>query len=296
MTAVSGGSRDTDNIRAPTSSTLSAGVFTLSGDWSPYGRDVSGAMENRSAVFANQPQAVEVYRDGAWWPGSLLGWRHDDRGGCQVRVRLAADEAEDATWTALDYLRLPEVALAAPAVRHLSVVDAPAESAGDSPLTATIAALRAVPSAVARNAGHPVGPSELTATMNLVAVRDRDEETPSVAPAAEVPARRSGGRRRAPEVAGAGGPASTVPSSPGRHRAPAPAADVDAEGRHRASDTGVWPAVRVQDAPEPSQPAAPSLLGHPGEDLLTRPMRLDDISGRVPRPRRPALEGRLAGR
>jgi hypothetical protein len=282
-----GGSHDTDNIRGPTSSTLSAGLFTLGGHPPPYGQGVSGPVENRAAVFTSQAQDVEVYRNGAWWPGSLLGWRHDADGGCRVWVRLAGDGAEEA-WTALEYLRLPEVAPAQPAVRHLSVVDTPARASGDVALTATMAAIRAVPSPGARARSGTPAPSELTATMNLFAVRDLDEDTQA---AAAAPAPRSGGRRRAPETDdGAGVPAL---AAPGRHRAPGVGGG--ASGRHRAADTGMWPAVRLDDAPEssPSTPVSPD----DGADrhLLTRPMRLDDLPGRVPQPRRAALEGRLAG-
>ena len=61
---------DTDNIEPVTSSTLSAESFTLRARCSPYGRRVPGPMENRAAVFASQPQDVEIYRANAWWPGS----------------------------------------------------------------------------------------------------------------------------------------------------------------------------------------------------------------------------------
>jgi hypothetical protein len=231
-------------------------------------------MENRAAVFTSQPQDVEVYRDGAWWPGSLLGWRHDADGGCQVRVRLAAGGAEETAWTALDYLRLPEAAPVAPAVRHISVVDAPAGRApGDSALTATMAAIRAVPSPAAPGGGRDSAPSELTATMNLFAVRDLDAEARTVAPRVAAPAPRSGGRHRAP-AAGSG-----------------------ASGRHRAADTGVRAAVRPDDPPEmPPSAVQPGRADDAEVDLFTRPMRLDDLPGRVPQPRRAQLEGRLAGR
>jgi len=287
VSSVDGGSHDTDNIRGPTSSTLSAELFTLGGRPPPYGQSVSGPVENRAAVFTSQPQDVEVYRNGVWWPGSLLGWRHDADGGCRVRVRLAGDGAEE-SWTVLEYLRLPEPAPAPSAVRHLSVVDAPARPSGDAALTATMAAIRAVPSPAARAVSEPPAASELTATMNLFAVRDLDEDTQAAVAAA--PAPRSGGRRRAPETEEH--PVASVPTlaaAPGRHRAPA--AGGGASGRHRAADTGMWPAVRVDGAPEPSASFDDAADRH----LLTRPMRLDDVPGRVPQPRRAALEGRLAG-
>jgi len=235
-------------------------------------------------VFTSQPLDVEVYRNGVWWPGSLLGWRHDADGGCRVRVRLAGDGAEE-SWTALEFLRLPEVAPAPPAVRHLSVVDTPAR-ASDAALTATMAAVRSVPSPVARAAGAPA-PSELTATMNLFAVRDLDDDTQ----AAATPAPGSGGRRRAPETEHAVASVPMLAVAPGRHRAPAVGGG--GSGRHRAADTGMWPAVRQDDAPAPPSPA--SRDDGPDRHLLTRPMRLDDVPGRVPQPRRAALEGRLAG-
>ena len=104
--------------RRPTSSTLSAGAFTLCGRSSAYGRRVSGAMENRAAVFTSQPQAVEVYQAGAWWAGELLGWRHDANGSCQVWVRVVLGGVEETAWTDLTTLRLPE--------RHLAVAAQPA--------------------------------------------------------------------------------------------------------------------------------------------------------------------------
>src|SRR5690242_18272403 len=75
-----------------------------------YGRPVSRAMENRAAVFTNQSQDVEVYQDGVWWPGSLLGWRHDTNGSCQVWVRIRIGGSESTVWTELDALRLPDAA------------------------------------------------------------------------------------------------------------------------------------------------------------------------------------------
>ena len=260
MTPLQADPHDTDKIGASTSSTLSAGVFTLCRHAPPYGRGVSGVMENRAAVFTSQPQDVEVYRDGAWWPGSLLGWRHDADGGCQVWVRVSARGAEETAWTALDYLRLPE---AAPVARRHSGARRPADLAGDSPLTATMAAIRAVPAPVGRSVTTAPAPSEITATMNLFPVRDLEDPHTG-----EPPVVRSGGR----------------------HRAPAPA------GRHRATDTGVWPAVRPEAEPEPSLPVAAPAFADAEVDLFTRPMRLDDLPGRVPQPRRTALEGRLAGR
>jgi len=82
---------------------------------------VSGASPSRAAVFTSSPQSVEIYERGAWWPGSMLGWRHDNGGTCQAWVRVEfAGVVEDA-WVDLTLLRLPE----SRAERHLSLARAP---------------------------------------------------------------------------------------------------------------------------------------------------------------------------
>jgi hypothetical protein len=83
-----------------------------------------------------------------------------------------------------------------------------------------------------------------------------------------------------------------VPVSPGRHRAPA----LTAAGRHRAADTGIWAAVADDatgrlSAPVGGRRAARRIdarRAEPEADLLTRPMRLDDL---VPQSRKPRLDG-----
>ena len=67
-------------------------------------------MENRAAVFTNQPQVVEVYRMGSWWAGELLGWRHTDDGRVSARVRCTIDKLRHSTWKDLSELRLPDPA------------------------------------------------------------------------------------------------------------------------------------------------------------------------------------------
>lgn len=274
--------------RRATSSTLSVGAFTLCTRFGAYGRRVSGALENRAAVFTSQPQAVEVYQAGAWWPGELLGWRHDDSGDCQVWVRVVLGGIEETAWTALSTLRLPE--------RHLSVapsVEAPASSdAPDLPTGRSSARLRSVS-----------GEADLSATVGLPMVRERSANHPA------------GGRRRAPETGQlpvAQAPATVSASLPaaapagvpvrGRHRAPAD------PGRHRAADTGLF-AIVSNDAPAsadalqagavPAERPAEALTLPPRmewsvpagvePDLLTRPMRLSD---HVPHARRPRVDGR----
>jgi hypothetical protein len=102
----------------------------------------------------------------------------------------------------------------------------------------------------------------------------------------------------------------TASAPPGRHRAAA----VDA-GRHRASDTGLFPviteALPAVSLPAVAVPAIPSArssrhddtfggrsrgggraVGEPEPELLTRPMRLSD---HIPHARRPRLDGTLTG-
>lgn len=244
---------------------------------SAYGRFVSSTMGSRAAVFASQPQVVEIHHAGNWSAGELLGWRHDDAGTCQMWVRVVADGVERTAWTDLAAVRLPEPTPA----------DVPP-------------ATQAVPV----QAFIEVGPAESIvhdATASLPLVQD--------AGARPVAAGR-GGRRRAPEVDE--GPAATAAmptSASGRHRAPAAAAS-PAVGRHRAADTGHLPAALVGGpaaarsgrsgawtvpAAHAAQPVERRPVGHgwtpPADlepDLLTRPMRLSD---QAPHSRRPRLDG-----
>jgi hypothetical protein len=245
--------------RLATSSTLSVGAFTLCGCTDAYGRHVSGAMENRAAVFTSKPQAVEVYQAGAWWSGELLGWRHAADGSCQVWVRVVLGGVEETAWTDLGTLRLPE--------RHLAMAPEPASAAS----IAREMSVARHPSSRREHAAE----IDASATTSLPAVRDLSVVPNGSAPskggrrrAPEVPAPSTGGRRRAPEESAAvssggrrraseetqdstGGRrrapeaavAAVSPSALPRHRAPgAPVASGD-PGRHRTADTGLFPAV-----------------------------------------------------
>jgi hypothetical protein len=244
---------------------------------------VSGASPSRAAVFTTSSQSVEIYERGAWWPGSMLGWRHDSGGTCQVWVRVEfAGVVEDA-WVDLTLLRLPQPA----ADRHHALAR--------EPKGASSGGRRAVRS-------QPVDPgSEVTQTQHLPLVREGAASTTGSRPP------RAGGRRRAPETAEQSAPAGPTPAhrspSLGRHRAPAPAA----AGRHRAADTGVLAAVPAGPvpsvdhwAPPPPRtelpPAGPVVLPEsarpqPDGDLLTRPMRLEEGVGSARRIRRESLTG-----
>jgi hypothetical protein len=251
-------------------------------------------MENRAAVFTSQPQAVEVYQGGSWWPGELLGWRHGAEGGCQVWVRVALGGIEESAWTDLTALRLPERP-------HASVPEA---TPGRGPATQEMAATRVAPALAASTPAR-----DLSETATLPSYRDR-----SVSPShAAGSARPSGGRRRAPEDGSSAPRLASSAGAAGRHRAPAD------PGRHRAADTGLLPKVTLggHDIPTAQPPAvaegrgipsprsgraAESLPAAPGDswsasvdpepELLTRPMRLSDLG---PHSRRPRLDGSLAG-
>ena len=287
--------------RGVTSSTLSAGAFTLCCDSNAYVRRVSGAMENRAAVFTSQPQAVEVYQAGTWWAGELLGWRHDADGSCQVWVRVVLGGIEETAWTDLATLRLPERHLTvaaestsryAPETQEMSVARHPAgrrARSGDADSAAVSDSLQAPDLSLVP--GRPSAP--------LPSGRRRAPEEPAVA---------SAGRRRAAEPATAERPA--VLPSPGRHRA---AGDM---GRHRTADTGLLAAVSSEASPGSGEatsvarrPAPPARAARPQEriqrardgwaapdglepELLTRPMRLTD---QMPHSRRPRVDGSLRG-
>jgi hypothetical protein len=142
-------------------------------------------------VSFGSPQDVEVLVDGAWLPGAMLGWRHDDAGRCEAWVRLRTDAADvpagiegTGSWVQLATVRLPERHLASvPATAAVPAVSTPAPAT--AAMAAVAPAVRAVGSA-RRSRRHC---AEVTA------------EQPAV-PAA------GAGRHRAP----AGPP-------PGRHRA-----------------------------------------------------------------------------
>lgn len=277
--------------RGSTSSTLSTGAFTLCAHLGAYGRGVSGVVEQRAAVFSSRPQAVEVFQAGAWWPGELLGWRHDESGACQVEVRVVLDGRAESAWMDLSALRLPE--------RRLSVAPGP---------SLPVAAERALPraGAVLRDVSAPV---DLSETVSLPMIRERSPNHPA------------GGRRRAAETgtlpvvdaatvasgtaATTATAASTGTATParGRHRAPAD------PGRHRRADTGFLAVVPGDEhVAAPSRPATgradrtesippvrrrETWTAPDGEaELLTRPMRLSDYEANS---RRPRVTGSVAG-
>jgi hypothetical protein len=250
-------------------------------------------MESRAAVFTSSPQDVEVYSAGEWLPGSLLGWRHDTTGGCEVWVRLTVGGAEESLWTDLGCLRLPE--------RHLTVAAPPATPVEtpreDAAATRSLRLAEVAGTGSSRRARPAVVPSprpdlEQTATRAFAAIRDES------ASRASHPA----GRRRAESrVVGETAEFSVVGA--GRHRAPA---SPSGSGRHRAADTGTWPALVETDATPVRAPEerATETWGARGAepDLLTRPMRLDGPglagsvrAGSVPTPRAARWDDTLTG-
>ena len=216
---------------------------------------MSAISGRRAAVFTSQSQNVEVRVEGAWWPGSLLGWRHDGGGACEVWVRVTVAGTDREIWTDLGEVRLPE---ADPA--PVLVPDAPAE------LSLGMAEeLLPGASAVPR-----LSLSEAAAREQRVA-----GVLPASAPGAERPLRRHGGDVTA-EL-----PAVHGEVVPGRHRASAMA------GRHRAGDALPQP----EEAPATELGDATVLLPRATEaDWMTRPLRLGD---RVSRPRLVRPDGAL---
>jgi hypothetical protein len=61
-----------------------------------------------TSAFAGEPQPVDIHHRGVWYSGELLGWRFDDDGRAQARVRCVVDGLRHSTWKALSELRLPE--------------------------------------------------------------------------------------------------------------------------------------------------------------------------------------------
>ncbi|MGY1813525.1 hypothetical protein [Blastococcus sp. SYSU D00820] len=96
--------------------------------------------------FAGEPQPVEVHHAGTWYPGVLLGWRHEADGTCRMRVRCVVGGLRHSFWSDLSALRLPGTPVAAPAPR--------APGADAEPATAPPVPAVPVPAA-AREADEP---------------------------------------------------------------------------------------------------------------------------------------------
>lgn len=274
-------------------------------------------MDSRAAVFTSSPQAVEVHQAGTWWSGELLGWRHDASGTCQMWVRVVVGGVEETAWIDLAALRLPGDTSAA---ADSGGIDSRVKQ--ELPPAQAISALRGRPVAgdVATTAALPLIRDEVATVAADAVARSADPGTPTA-----IPVRRPGGRRRAPEESQGpvAAPARTTVAA-GRHRAPG------GEGRHRAADTEVFPAVaevtdRFAAVPADGEPVVeprraarphvgagwtvpPARSARPEEsygrsevcagrndaepDLLTRPMRLSDLALHA---RRPRVGGSLAG-
>ncbi|SDC81043.1 hypothetical protein SAMN05660690_2649 [Geodermatophilus telluris] len=175
-------------------------------------------MNSRASVVFRAPQDVEVLLDGTWVPGAMLGWRHDEAGGCEALVRSRDDRSGplpaadgEGRWLDLAAVRLPE--------RHLALAGEPgAASAADA--------------TVSVSTGVPV--SAPTVAMAVVEPVGRP---------------RRAGRRHGGDVT-AEQPAVGVVTA-GRHRAPADS------GRHRAL-TAEMPAVTAAVSAAVPTPAAPT--------------------------------------
>jgi hypothetical protein len=207
---------------------------------------VSAISGNRAAVFTQQSQSCEVFVEGAWWPGSLLGWRHDGAGACEMWVRVGVAGVERETWRELADVRLPE-ARPAPVLVPDSGID-PLAGLGEELLPGAAAApLLSLSEAAARE-------------QRVAGV------LPTPSPAAGRRRRRHGGDVTAEQ------PAVHGPSA-GRHRA----------GRHRVAEDAAQ-VEEPRDA-EPSD-ATVLMPRATEVDCLTRPLRLGDrvARPRLPRP------------
>ncbi|MGY1742591.1 MULTISPECIES: hypothetical protein [unclassified Blastococcus] len=170
-------------------------------------------VRGRAAVTIAQPLDAEVFVAGSWVPGAVLGWRHDEAGGCQAQVRVGQGGHRQERWVELPAVRLPER-------------DAVPAGAAPAPAAAPPPAETVVMSRAELRGLLATGPAGRAAGRRRRHASDLTAELPAV---------------RCADAAAA----------PGRHRAPAGA------GRHRADDT---------------------LAGPPAADLLTRPIRVEDVA------------------
>jgi hypothetical protein len=110
--------------------------------------------EVATSSFLGDPQPVEVFHAGRWFPGDLLGWRFDETGSCRVRVRCVVGGLRHTAWTDLAHLRLPSPAV----VPVPSVEVARPAPAVPAPRTAPEAAAVARPTADGDTGRHPLLP------------------------------------------------------------------------------------------------------------------------------------------
>ncbi|MGY1634544.1 hypothetical protein ACI784_22825 [Geodermatophilus sp. SYSU D01186] len=114
------------------------------------------AAEVATSSFRGDPQPVEVFHAGHWFPGDLLGWRFDETGTCRVRVRCVVGGLRHTAWTDLAHLRLPTAAVVpAPAVEAVVPVSPPVPVPRTAP---GIASGRARPTADGDTGRHPLLP------------------------------------------------------------------------------------------------------------------------------------------
>ncbi|WNV74355.1 hypothetical protein [Geodermatophilus sp. DSM 44513] len=215
---------------------------------------MSATPGRRAAVFSSPSQNVEVLVEGTWWPGSLLGWRHDGSGACEVWVRVAVAGADREVWTDLGEVRLPE---ADPA--PVLVPDAPA--------------------ALSLGLAEELLPGASTAPrVSLSEAAAREQRAAGVLPGSGATDRRRHGGQVTAQLPAVHDAAAAA----GRHRAGA------AAGRHRAVDTRPQPEASPAGEAAGSDPGDATVLmpRATGPDCLTRPLRLGDRASR-PRPVRP---------
>lgn len=210
---------------------------------------MSAISGSRAAVFTSPSQSVEVFLEGDWWPGSILGWRHDGGGACEVWVRVTVMGADRETWTDLAEVRLPE-ARPAPAL---------VPDAGAAPFAGVAEEL--LPGA---SAAPLLSLSEAAAREQRVAgVLDTS------VPATPRRRGRHGGDVTAEMPAVHGGVVA------GKHRASGVA------GRHRAVDALPQTEETPRAVPADVLTDATVLMPRATEaDCLTRPLRLGDRASR----------------
>ncbi|MGY1772148.1 hypothetical protein [Blastococcus sp. SYSU D00813] len=167
----------------------------------------------RAVASIAQPLEAEVLADGSWWPGAVLGWRHDEAGVCQAEVRVVVAGAERVRWVDLTAVRLPQgpggAGASVPPAREPAAETVVMSRADLRELMAT-----GLPARPVRRRRHA---SDLTA------------ELPAV--------------RCAEGVAGAGAGRHRAPAAAGRHRA---ADGAERAGRPAAPDPMTRP-IRLDD-------------------------------------------------
>jgi hypothetical protein len=70
-------------------------------------------FEQGTTTLAGEALPIQFHHGGAWHPGALVGWRHEQDGSCSMRLQFVVGGLRRTTWMPMVDVRLLEPATAA---------------------------------------------------------------------------------------------------------------------------------------------------------------------------------------